>query len=197
MPCEKVQDELFWGWTAAPLHEKWYWGSGISVGFASWTGSKATMGRKLFLTILLSVMMIVMLAGARAENIVKTQEAGNLASSDNEGEAVLSLPDAGTSTVLEDGPVPKLAVGGKLVFDTLGPIIINSDGTTRRITNWDKLTEREREWTLRKIRQRNNERRDKLEADAAAIAASVEQAPPGEEGETLLISKEGEEAKEL
>lgn len=35
-------------------------------------------------------------------------------------------------------------------------------GTTRRIENWDQMTERERQVTWRRISKRNEERRQKL-----------------------------------
>ena len=47
-------------------------------------------------------------------------------------------------------------------MDELGPIIVNPDGTMRRIANWDRMTEREQLWTLKKIRARNKERMDVL-----------------------------------
>ena len=40
----------------------------------------------------------------------------------------------------------------------LGPIIINADGTTRRITNWNTLTKGEQESSWRLISKRNKER---------------------------------------
>ena len=49
----------------------------------------------------------------------------------NHGNAVIE------STLLEVG-------GASVSLDSLGPIIINSDGTTRRITNWGELDDRER-----------------------------------------------------
>ena len=60
--------------------------------------------------------------------------------------------------------IPKLQFGQAMKLDVLGPIIINTDGTTRRIDNWDTLTEKEKEVTWRRIRKRNAERRELLEA---------------------------------
>jgi predicted Fe-S protein YdhL (DUF1289 family) len=54
----------------------------------------------------------------------------------------------------------------------MGPIIINTDGTTRAIANWDELSEREKEVTWKRISKRNEERRkillEKQEADEAS-----------------------------
>ena len=38
------------------------------------------------------------------------------------------------------GTTPQLRVGETMAFEELGPIIVNSDGSTRRITNWDQMT---------------------------------------------------------
>lgn len=59
--------------------------------------------------------------------------------------------------------VRTLQMGESLKLEKLGPIIINTDGTTRTIDNWDTLTEREREVTWRRIKKRNAERREILE----------------------------------
>jgi len=40
-------------------------------------------------------------------------------------------------------------------LDSLGPVIVNIDGTISRISNWDQMTEREREVTMRRIALRN------------------------------------------
>jgi hypothetical protein len=60
--------------------------------------------------------------------------------------------------------VQTLQFGQAMKLDHLGPIIINTDGTTRRIDNWDTLSEREKETTWRRIKKRNAERREMLEA---------------------------------
>jgi len=44
----------------------------------------------------------------------------------------------------------------------MGPIILNTDGTTRRIENWDTLTKHEQEVTWRRISKRNEIRRQAL-----------------------------------
>ena len=62
-----------------------------------------------------------------------------------------------------DTNVKSLKMGESLKLDNLGPIIINTDGTTRTIDNWDTLTEREREVSWRRIAKRNAERRVILE----------------------------------
>jgi len=44
----------------------------------------------------------------------------------------------------------------------MGPVIINTDGTTRQIANWDQMTKREQEVTWKRISKRNEERRKAL-----------------------------------
>lgn len=61
-------------------------------------------------------------------------------------------------------PIPEevssrsLEFGDTLALDDLGPIIINKDGSLRRITNWSELSPSEQKNTLRKISLRNHKR---------------------------------------
>ncbi|PAV15583.1 hypothetical protein PNOK_0844100 [Pyrrhoderma noxium] len=43
----------------------------------------------------------------------------------------------------------------QLKFDQLGPMVVNSDGTLSHITNWENMTEPERERTIRVLNARN------------------------------------------
>eukprot|EP00434_Breviolum_minutum_P026900 symbB.v1.2.023779.t1/scaffold2200.1/size85926/6 len=55
-------------------------------------------------------------------------------------------------------------VGGvPMKMDHLGPVIVNEDGSMRRIANWLEMTERERQVALRRIGQRNQQRLAKLQ----------------------------------
>jgi len=47
-------------------------------------------------------------------------------------------------------------------FEEMGPVIINTDGTTRQIANWNQMTKREQEVTWKRISKRNEERRKAL-----------------------------------
>eukprot|EP01039_Chlorochromonas_danica_P001806 gene1806-1973_t len=58
----------------------------------------------------------------------------------------------------------KLSLGDTLKLDDLGPIIINPDGTTRRIANWANLTKFEQDNTWRLISARNKRRIAALQA---------------------------------
>ena len=61
-------------------------------------------------------------------------------------------------------PRPRCA-GEKVALDHLGPLIVNSDGSLRRIANWQSLSEGEREVALRRVAKRNRERLAKLEEE--------------------------------
>lgn len=58
-----------------------------------------------------------------------------------------------------------LSSGSADLTDKLGPLVINKDGTTSRIVNWPRMTEMERERTLRIISKRNRERLAKLKEE--------------------------------
>lgn len=77
---------------------------------------------------------------------------------------ILQLPPSDPN----NSNVQTLQFGQAMKLDHLGPIIINTDGTTRRIDNWDTLSEREKETTWRRIKKRNAERREMLEAKLKA-----------------------------
>lgn len=59
--------------------------------------------------------------------------------------------------------VRQISLGESLTFEELGPIIINPDGTTRRIANWANLTKSEQESSWRLISARNRRRLKALE----------------------------------
>jgi hypothetical protein len=58
--------------------------------------------------------------------------------------------------------ITSIKLGETISFAELGPIILNKDGTTRRIDNWKEMTKEEQESTWRIIRKRNAERREQL-----------------------------------
>jgi len=101
---------------------------------------------------------VVLLLLLASEGVAKLEDDDGIATAAAEG-----LPSPhDVSSREKEFPLPKLDVGGKLTFDSLGPIIINSDGTLSRIANFDKMTNREQEMTLKRIRARNKERQEKL-----------------------------------
>ena len=75
--------------------------------------------------------------------------------------------DADMTIEAGDGTAPQLKMGEKMSFPEFGPIIVNSDGSTRRITNWDQMTSAEQERTMKRISKRNAERIAALEKQRA------------------------------
>jgi len=65
----------------------------------------------------------------------------------------------------DDANIPRLRLGEKITLEGVGPIILNSDGTTRRIANWDQMSPQEQAVSWRRISKRNEERRQKLLLD--------------------------------
>ncbi|KAJ7279003.1 hypothetical protein C8J57DRAFT_151963 [Mycena rebaudengoi] len=56
----------------------------------------------------------------------------------------------------ESESVPQVQTGGLAVkLDDLGPMVVNSDGTLSRISNWASLTDAEKERTIRVLSARN------------------------------------------
>jgi len=110
-------------------------------------------------------------AFAAHPSMLQAQKSENLESSqgvEDSGQTIRKLmpPDS------TDESMPTLKFGEKLSFEDLGPIIINTDGTTRRIANWDTMTEKEREVSWRRIKKRNEERIKLLEAEQQQLSSS-------------------------
>jgi hypothetical protein len=79
-----------------------------------------------------------------------------------------------------DKNIPTIKLGETIRFEEFGPIILNTDGSTRRIENWDTLTEKEKEVTWRRISKRNEERRKVLLAQLETENGSKEEATGGD-----------------
>lgn len=75
-------------------------------------------------------------------------------------ENTLEIPELPAPDSTHD--IPQLKYGEKVSLDELGPIIVNVDGSLRRITNWDTLTEMEKQSSYRQIMARNKRRLDAL-----------------------------------
>ena len=93
-----------------------------------------------------------------APNSPRTEDNNNGRDKSEEDEGIPLLPAATT------GESRQIELGGEaLKMDDLGPIIINADGTTRRISNWDTLSKQEKESSWRLIAARNKRRIEDLE----------------------------------
>lgn len=102
----------------------------------------------------LCVLLLVMVMSGLTNCQELDQEEGEMQQGEDEdGSPVklqLPMPEEASSKTLQFGET--------LALDDLGPIIINKDGTLRRITNWSELTELEKKHTLRKVSLRNHKR---------------------------------------
>lgn len=78
--------------------------------------------------------------------------------------ALLPEPDEGTVEADSSSErVNRITVDGdQLKLDHLGPMIINEDGTVRRIANWQSLTEREQAVAWKRLADRNKRRKEEL-----------------------------------
>jgi hypothetical protein len=99
-------------------------------------------------------------AAASAGNTGGTNNGSENADETNSGNEGHAIPRLGEADPNKD--IPTLRLGETITFEEMGPVIVNVDGTTRRINNWNDLSDKEREVTWRRIAKRNEERRKKL-----------------------------------
>jgi hypothetical protein len=76
----------------------------------------------------------------------------------------------------------QINLGESISLEELGPIIINADGTTRRITNWSTLTEAEQKSSWRVISARNLKRLKVLQKKNAEETSFPEDGDSGMTG---------------
>eukprot|EP01031_Cornospumella_fuschlensis_P038306 gene38306-46549_t len=76
-----------------------------------------------------------------------------------------------------------LSLGESVAMDELGPIIINPDGTTRRITNWNTLSKQEQMNSWRVIGERNKKRVEALKRRLSESSLNTEESPRDKEGD--------------
>ena len=70
-------------------------------------------------------------------------------------------------------------------FDEMGPIIINADGTTRQIANWENMSANEQKVAWRRISKRNEERRKALIEEQQQQQQQKEKANEDEKRDSL------------
>lgn len=71
--------------------------------------------------------------------------------------------------------------GDALVLEQLGPVVVNSDGTLSRITNWPTMTEGERQTAKRLIAKRNVKRLEVFR-EAGSLKEDIVSALDGRSG---------------
>lgn len=82
-----------------------------------------------------------------------TLTAATISESQSEDMSAPRLPPSGQDRTQLD-----LSNGHASLGDQLGPLVINKDGTTARITNWQEMTDNEKETTMRIVTKRNRAR---------------------------------------
>ncbi|GHJ85182.1 hypothetical protein NliqN6_1584 [Naganishia liquefaciens] len=79
----------------------------------------------------------------------------------------------------------------RVALDELGPLIVNSDGTLSRISNWKTLSPLEQERMVRLIvKRRNVQRLDKLKDEQGEQEEEVEGKEGGAEGHKAEPSRQ-------
>ena len=115
------------------------------------------------------------------------------AETNNSDDQILYLPEPSKDTNYK-----QISIGETVSMEELGPIIINSDGTTRRISNWANLTKQEQLNTWRLISSRNKKRIESLkrqEQEEAEIANKQEENIAEENKDSACNSEGGDESK--
>jgi hypothetical protein len=89
-----------------------------------------------------------------------------MASGNPEGERATAAA-AAPALAIEAGAPEQRGSGQRQRFlDELGPVVLNSDGTISRITNWQQMTPSEQAATQRIIAKRNQARKAQLLASS-------------------------------
>ena len=79
---------------------------------------------------------------------------------DGQDEKVQGLPAPGEGYKLDVS-----GEGSSVSLGHLGPLVVNRDGTTGRVANWETMTVHEKETTLALLKKRNKARLDVLKKD--------------------------------
>ena len=87
-----------------------------------------------------------------------------------------------------------VSTGQAVVLDALGPVVVNTDGTLARITNWDRMDDSEREVAKRRIAKRNVERLKAFHARGdlkAELVSALAGAPASADGLAAIAEGSG------
>lgn len=112
------------------------------------------------LLLIVALMSSVIASSPDRKAAFATSSAPNDAGEKEVDETAKEVPLLPESDPTKD--IPTIKLGETIKFEEMGPVIINLDGSTRRIDNWDEMTEKEREVAWRRISKRNEERRKML-----------------------------------
>lgn len=101
----------------------------------------------------------VIIDGSINEDIIKDDRINYYDVKDDDNNVMNSSEVLLLPPPIEEDPSEKtMKLGEKLSMEHLGPIIINTDGSLRRIDNWDKLSKEEQDRSFRLIAARNKKR---------------------------------------
>ena len=98
---------------------------------------------------------------------------------------VVSIPGATVSECVSEGVsegVSECGSDNEASLEMLGPIVLNTDGTMSRISNWSEMTVRERESAKRLVAKRNKSRKEALLA-SERVSEGVKEGVKEEENE--------------
>lgn len=98
-------------------------------------------------------------------------ESPNDANQTSTTSAPLALPSSASNAPTTTTTIDMSGGNTTVQLDHLGPMVVNTDGTMSRISNWDKMAEIERKATLRIIGKRNQVRLEALRKEAEAEEA--------------------------
>jgi hypothetical protein len=92
---------------------------------------------------------------------------------------LVSIPSCGVvdcepASSNPEGTLDEVGYEHSAKLDELGPIILNTDGTMGRISNWAQFTETERAQALRLVAARNKKRKEALLRERSSGAGNVE-----------------------
>ena len=88
------------------------------------------------------------------------EEGGAAAANAGRDSDIPQLPPSSASLAQQQQQVE--VGGGPVTLDSLGPVVVNTDGSISRINNWSSMSEIEKQATKRIIGKRNEERRAAL-----------------------------------
>jgi hypothetical protein len=110
---------------------------------------------------------------------------GNVEEGVEEGVREDHIPELPAPTYSGDATHTLEVDGPSVAMAELGPIIVNADGTLRRIENWSKLTKAEQASTMRIVARRNKRRLEALKLLEEEEAAGKENRIKESVGATL------------
>ncbi|RKP05753.1 hypothetical protein THASP1DRAFT_19390 [Thamnocephalis sphaerospora] len=86
--------------------------------------------------------------------MVESQDASTMSANQDQP---LALPENASSSEVD-------AAGDVVRLDSLGPVVVNEDGTISRINNWHEMADVEKRILERVLLKRNRERLERLRA---------------------------------